>query len=129
MCSGRKAAVLDTIRRVSRTPPGSESGACAHGGNAGTWESQRSPCRRSEDGVLTINKSPGKGWESSSPPGEPRKTGHERKEENAGYRGTSESEGSREGLLAVVAEHSTDELGCQFGKVGNRDPRDPLKGR
>ena len=39
--SDRKATVLDTTRRVYRTPPGSEGGACAHGGNAGTWESVR----------------------------------------------------------------------------------------
>ena len=32
------------------------------------------------------------------------------KEENARYRGTSESKGTRKGLLAVVADHSTDEL-------------------
>ena len=39
--SVRKAAVLDTSRQVCGTPPGSESGACAYGGNAGTWESVR----------------------------------------------------------------------------------------
>ena len=38
--SGRKAAVLDATRRVFRTPPGSESGACIHRGDSGTWESQ-----------------------------------------------------------------------------------------
>ena len=39
VCSDRKAAVLDAPRRVCRTPPGSESGACVHRGDSGTWES------------------------------------------------------------------------------------------
>src|SRR5215831_10285770 len=43
VCSDRKAAVLEAIRRVYRTPPGSESGACLHRGDSGTWESQGSP--------------------------------------------------------------------------------------
>jgi hypothetical protein len=41
--SGRQAAVLDTRGQVSRTPPGSESGACSHRGSSGTWESHLSP--------------------------------------------------------------------------------------
>jgi len=47
-----------------------------------------------------------------------KKDGTRTKEENAGYRGTSESEGTREGLLAVVAEHSTDELVTSSGRWG-----------
>ena len=43
VCKRRKAAVLDAVWRVSRTPPGSESGACSHRGNSGTWESHLSP--------------------------------------------------------------------------------------
>jgi hypothetical protein len=42
--SGRKATVLGARRRVRRTPPGSESGACSQRGSAGTWENPRSPC-------------------------------------------------------------------------------------
>jgi len=34
-----------SARLANRTPPGSESGACSHRGNLGTWESQLSPCR------------------------------------------------------------------------------------
>ena len=34
----RKAAVLETQRRVERTPPGSKSGACTHKGSLGTRE-------------------------------------------------------------------------------------------
>jgi hypothetical protein len=36
------------------------------------------------------------------------KDGTRTKEENARYRGTSESEEIRDGLLAVVADHSTE---------------------
>jgi hypothetical protein len=83
--SDRKAAVLRTIGRVHRTPPGSESGAYAYGvnpllrnlGERPIASNRQAPCRRSEEGVLTINKSPGKGWENSSLPGEPNKMGHE----------------------------------------------------
>ena len=42
-CRGRQAAVLEAPRRVSRTPPGSASGACGPRGDAGTWESPGSP--------------------------------------------------------------------------------------
>lgn len=36
----RKAAVLETQRRVDRTPPGSKSGACTHKGSLGTRENR-----------------------------------------------------------------------------------------
>ena len=38
-----------------------------------------------------------------------------------------QSEGLREGRQAVLADHITE--GRKAGKVGNRGPRDPLKGR
>ena len=124
----RKAAVLDTTRRVCRTPPGSESGACAHGGNAGTWESQRSPCGRSEEGVLTINKSPGNGWDTPACP-----ASRERRDTKdrgvTRYRETSESEGTRDGLLAVAAEHSTDELMTTVREGGEPRPKGPTVGK
>lgn len=43
----------------------------------------------------------------------------------------SESEANWEGLLAVLADHSTDGSGrkSRIGKAGNRSPRDPLQGR
>src|SRR5712691_9903847 len=44
VCKRRKAAVLGAVGRVRGTPPGSESGACVHRGNSGTWESHLSPC-------------------------------------------------------------------------------------
>ena len=40
-----KAADLSAIRRVFRTPPGSETRACSQRGSSGTWESQLSPCK------------------------------------------------------------------------------------
>ena len=46
-----KAAVLDTKRRVSRTPPGSKSGACTHRGSLETWESLMFPCKPPGKGV------------------------------------------------------------------------------
>jgi hypothetical protein len=54
VCSGRTAAVLETPRRVSRTPPGAESGAGLHRGDAGTWERQWSPWEIAGIGVPTI---------------------------------------------------------------------------
>src|SRR4030095_6097497 len=41
---GWKAGVLGAWGRVRRTPPGSASGAWLQRGNAGRWESRRSPC-------------------------------------------------------------------------------------
>src|SRR4029450_9066164 len=59
--SGRKAAVLDTPGQVWRTPPGSESGACMHRGNSGTWESHLSPCHIPGLGHR-VTKGPGVAW-------------------------------------------------------------------
>src|SRR6266571_1875309 len=59
--SGRKAAVLDTLGQVSRTPPGSKSGACLHRGSSGTWESHLSPCQTPGVGDR-VTKSPGVVW-------------------------------------------------------------------
>lgn len=56
-----KAAILSAVRRGGRIPPGSEgSGACRQKGNAGTWESQLSPCEElPEDEGYRVTKSPG----------------------------------------------------------------------
>ncbi len=55
-----KAAVLKAIWQVLRTPPGSETRACAQRGNSGTWEVQLSPCeRRPEEKGYREIKSPG----------------------------------------------------------------------
>ncbi len=44
--------------------------------------------------------------------------------------GISECEENRDGEAVVLADHSTDGRGSwTAAKVGNRDPRDPLKGR
>src|SRR5262249_49804497 len=48
-------------RRVRRIPPGSESGACLHRGNAGTWEHHLSP--RIMPGLgARATKGPGVTW-------------------------------------------------------------------
>jgi len=41
---GRKAAVLITFWQEIRSPPGSETRSCIHGGNPRTRESRLSPC-------------------------------------------------------------------------------------
>src|SRR5205823_9543366 len=58
VCKRRKAAVLDALWRVSRTPPGSESGAWVHRGSSGTWESHLSPCAMPGRGDR-VTKGPG----------------------------------------------------------------------
>ena len=106
----RKAAVLDAIWRVFRTPPGSKTRACIHGGNLGTWESQWSPCVQSGVGVPSVEvKTPGAERRL-----EPLKRafflkGTQRKTSDARYRARrGRTERTRDGLLAVLADHSTD---------------------
>src|SRR2546428_10181374 len=67
VCKRRKAAVLDALWRVRRTPPGSESGACLHRGNVGTWESHLSPCPIPGLGDR-VTTSPGVAGGASPPP-------------------------------------------------------------
>ena len=56
----RKAADLDVIWRVFRSPPGSETRACAQRGNSGTWESRNaSLLKHPEDEGYREIKSPG----------------------------------------------------------------------
>ena len=59
--SGWKAAVLGALWQVPRTPPGSESGACLHRGNSGTWERQLAPCDQPGGGDR-VTTGPGGGW-------------------------------------------------------------------
>ena len=121
-CDQRKATALNAIRQANRAPPGSKNGACIQRDNPGTWERLLFPCRKSEDGVLTLNKSPGAVVGKLQPTQRAEKTGHERKRRMQGIGGRATSEGPREGRWAVVAEHSTDDV-CTYdvrvGKVGN----------
>ena len=109
-CSGRKAAVLDATRRVSRIAPGSESGACMQRGDSGTWESQWCPCRASGIGVPASEaKTPGAGRRLVPL----RRTSHEQgtqsKTSATRYRRrTGSTERLRERLLAGLADHSPD---------------------
>src|SRR5262249_27157934 len=108
VCTPWQAAVLSAFWRVRRTAPGSESGACRHRGNAGTWESHLAPCDRPGRGDR-VTKSPGVGW-ALRPGHEPcGETTHEGSTQGIGERATSEA--PREGQVAVVASHSTAERG------------------
>ena len=109
-CSGRKAAVLDATRRVSRIPPGSESGACIHRGDSGTWESQWFPCRKSGVGVPTDEvKTPGTGRRLSPPRRALQEQGTQSKMSATRYRRRrGRTERPRDRPLAVLADHSTE---------------------
>jgi hypothetical protein len=108
VCTHWKAAVLGALWRVCRTPPGSESGACLHRGNSGTWESHRAPCESPGMGDR-VTKSPGVGW-ALRPGHEPcGETTNEGSTPGIGERATSEE--PREGQVAVVASHTTVERG------------------
>ena len=111
VCSGRKAAVLRAVWRGLRTPPGSESGACMQRGDSGTWESQRSPCVTSGVGGPTGTvKTPGVERRLQPLTRAFCEKGTQRKTSDAGYRGRRGStEQPRDGLLAVLADHSTED--------------------
>ncbi len=100
---------------MDRTPPGSETRACIHGGNSETWESQLSPCREHgvRGAVPEVGKTPGNGEQVLMLPNESctqlLRAGNTNKVSNARYRGRiAKSEQTRNGLLAVLADHSTD---------------------
>ena len=124
VCSGRKAAGLEAPRRVSRTPPGAESGACFHRGDAGTWESQGSPWGRAGVGVPTgAVKTPGVA--RRRPPRlralrEPGTPSPRRAPRHRGRRGSPAR--PRDGPWAVVAEPSP--AGWERGAPG-RDGGEP----
>jgi hypothetical protein len=108
-CSGRKAAVLEAPRRVPRTPPGSESGACLQRGDAGTWESQGSPWGISGVGVPTDEgKTPGVARRRPPRLRALHKQGTQSQRRDPRHRGRRGSTARpRDGLLAVFAEPST----------------------
>ena len=109
VCKRRQAAVLVAQGRVSRTPPGSESGACLQRGNAGTWESHLSPCPipGKGDRVTTSPGVTGGFHLATSPCGRPRTmeaskvSGNER-----------QGKDPETGRAAVVAAHRTAEGGA-----------------
>ena len=100
---------------VQMTPPGSRTRACSHGGNLGTREIQLSPCkgcgiRRT---VPRRDKFPGDG-KGCAPASH--RVSHRAETQTAvstaRYWGTrAKSEGTREGQLEVLADHSTDGQG------------------
>jgi len=124
-CSGRQAAVLAAPRRVSRTPPGAESGACLHRGDSGTGESPWSPGVISGVGVPTAEvKTPGVARRRPPRPRAVHQQGthsQRRAPRHRGRRGSTER--PRAGLWAVVAEQSTE--GWELGAPG-REGREPM---
>ena len=123
MSGNRKAADLDTLWRVSRSPPGSETRACIHRVGVGTRESQLSPCPiHGEEAVLNFQayrqRIPRLLCEL-----------HVKDTKVDGYARYQvrivKSEQTWDGLMAVLADHSTDGR-MLSGKVGNQGPRDPL---
>jgi hypothetical protein len=104
-----KAAVREAVWQVSRTPPGSESGACLHRGNSGTWESQLSPCRAARNG------GPGdqRPWRvrGASTRTRARKGHHKRTEARKVPGSERQAKRPERDRMAVVASHSTEEGG------------------
>jgi hypothetical protein len=72
LCIKRKAVVLARagvkLRRVRRTPPGSEKAACHQRGSSGTWESRSSPDEVTRKREYRVIKSPGAGVAASRTP-------------------------------------------------------------
>ena len=131
----QKAAVLVTLRQVSRTPSGSENGACVYGGNSGTRESQLFPDGYvPEEEGYRLTKSPGVGADAPPQPTN-RKwtlhavTGTHTQSEPIRYRSASEKRSAREEQLAVVVEHSTERPAGTDGEGGELRPNGPTEGK
>lgn len=107
MCNGRKAAVPSATWRAGGTPPGSESGACAYRGSPGTWESQLSPRDERAGDWAPADQTP---WRrsGSSRPWRRADSGTRTNESKRGIGKRATSEATRDGQVAVLAEHSTD---------------------
>ena len=121
-CMQRKAAVLSCdMASEEGTPPGSESGACTHRGNSGTWESLLLPCHiLPEQGLPADQIVPA--LTVRFPTAASLERGYKGKgdEQGAGERATSEA--TRNEQQAVLAEHSTDER-------GEPRPKEPMGGK
>ncbi len=105
----RKAEVSKAVRQAFATPAGSAiaSRACIHRGNSGTREVQYSPSRQGRKKGGPVEQS-SKAWIVAIAPSV-RESG--RKHELSaiqGYLCPSESVGPRDGILEVLAEHSTE---------------------
>lgn len=108
-CNYRKAAVSGAVRQASATPPGSAIAdmACAHRGSSETWEIQYFPSRDSRcEGGLAQQTS--KAWMDVT--ASSIRESARRHETNAmqGYPGSSESVEPGDGILEVLAKHSTE---------------------
>ena len=120
VCKRWKAAVLDAFWRVSRTPPGSESGACVHRGSSGTWESHLSPCTSAGKGG-PADQRPWRGPGAST--GRRAGNGDHERWKPARYRGRErQAKRPERDRVAVVAAHST-------GDGGEPRPKGPTGGK
>ena len=120
VCTHWKAAVLSALGQEFRTPPGSESGACFHRGNSGTWESHLSPCHTTRSGGPGDQKpwrGPGCFHQVTSPEGIPQTMGARKVSGNE-----RQAKDSERGRRAVVAAHST-------GEGGEARPKRPTGGK
>ena len=118
--SGRQAAVQSASGQVLRTPPGSQSGACMHGGNSGTWESHLSPCDIPGMGDRAT-KSPGVVW-GLRPDHEPLRDTTNGTEASKVVGSERQAKRPETGMVAVLAEHST----WEGGEVR---PKRPTRGK
>jgi hypothetical protein len=120
-CTRWKAVVRHALRRAFRTPPGSEPRACSHRGSLETWESQWVPCRTPGVGGPTgVGKTPGAGRRLAPPRRAWQEQGTQSRTSATRYRGrTGSTERPRDGLLAVLADHSTEgQEPCAAGREG-----------
>ena len=105
---------------VRRTPPGSESEAYLHRGNAGTWESHRSPCLQTRIGGPGDQR-PWRGRRASTRP-RAQQGQHERAEASKVSGSERRAKRPEMGRAAVLAKHST-------GEGGEPSPTGPTRGK
>ena len=114
----RKAADLDALWRVCRSPPGSESRACIHRGSSGTGESQLSPCTMSvRECPFRIGKTPGAEEDSSSPSSESASVGKTNKEER--YKVSGKADGVKSALKADGVKSALDSCGVKCYRLSH----------
>ncbi len=114
-CSGRQQSSF-ARGGAARIPPGSENSACLYRGDLGTREIQHSPQRCRSKGNRVINVPGLADWRPLAPARSEERGGEEVPE------GEATSRSPRDGVLEVLAEHSTDgrTTGWKPGRSGRR---------
>ena len=107
----RKAAVLETSRRVKRAPPGSSSGACTHRGSRGTRENRHLLAEGTGTGKPVYKKGQALTGELL-----PLESGANESRRTQGIGNRAKCEVNRDGDAVVLADHSTD--GQEVGRLG-----------